>query len=337
MRKYLLPASGNDYKANLHCHTNVSDGRQSPEEMKADYMAQGYSIIAYTDHDILIPHPELAEENFLPLNSFEVEINAPEIENKSARKTCHICMIALEPHNLTMPFWHREKYLFGNALKHRDEVKFDESKPDYERVYSHEGISEIMKMGRDAGFFVTYNHPRWSQENYAQYSGYVGMSAMEVCNFSCCCAGYDDHNGAVYDDILREGRRIFCIAADDNHGQSDRFGGFTVIRADRLEYRTITRALEEGNFYASEGPTIGELWYEDGQLHVTCSDAREITLCKGSRRNKPARGENGAPINEATFPVVPDDVYVRVTVTDFAGNKAYTNAYFVDELMKEET
>ena len=34
--------------------------------------------------------------------------------------------------------------------------------------------------------------------------------------------------------------------------------------------------------------------------------------------------------------MVPDDVYVRVTVTDFAGNKAYTNAYFVDELMRED-
>ena len=38
-------------------------------------MEKGYSIVAYTDHDILIPHPELAAENFLPLNGYEMEIN----------------------------------------------------------------------------------------------------------------------------------------------------------------------------------------------------------------------------------------------------------------------
>ena len=26
MRKYLLPENGNFYKANLHCHTTVTDG-----------------------------------------------------------------------------------------------------------------------------------------------------------------------------------------------------------------------------------------------------------------------------------------------------------------------
>ena len=34
MRKYLLPENGNFYKANLHCHTDVSDGAKTPEEVK---------------------------------------------------------------------------------------------------------------------------------------------------------------------------------------------------------------------------------------------------------------------------------------------------------------
>ena len=64
MRRYLIPETGTFYKANLHCHTNLSDGALSPEEVKKIYMEHGYSIIAYTDHDIMIPHPELVEENF---------------------------------------------------------------------------------------------------------------------------------------------------------------------------------------------------------------------------------------------------------------------------------
>ena len=39
MRKYLLPKDGNFYKANLHCHTTVSDGRLTPEEVKNAYKA----------------------------------------------------------------------------------------------------------------------------------------------------------------------------------------------------------------------------------------------------------------------------------------------------------
>ena len=35
MRKYLLPEGGNFYKANLHCHTVLSDGAMTPEEVKA--------------------------------------------------------------------------------------------------------------------------------------------------------------------------------------------------------------------------------------------------------------------------------------------------------------
>ena len=41
MKKYLLPEEGQFYKANLHCHTTVSDGSLTPEEIKAAYKARG--------------------------------------------------------------------------------------------------------------------------------------------------------------------------------------------------------------------------------------------------------------------------------------------------------
>ena len=44
MKKYLLPEKGNYYKANLHCHTNLSDGILSPEEVKELYLSLGYSM-----------------------------------------------------------------------------------------------------------------------------------------------------------------------------------------------------------------------------------------------------------------------------------------------------
>ena len=65
MKKYLLPREGKFYKANMHCHTNISDGKMTPEEVKTAYKKNGYSIVAYTDHEIMMPHYELRDEEFL--------------------------------------------------------------------------------------------------------------------------------------------------------------------------------------------------------------------------------------------------------------------------------
>ena len=49
----LIDKNLKQYKANLHCHTNISDGRLTPLEVKELYKSHGYSVIAYTDHDII--------------------------------------------------------------------------------------------------------------------------------------------------------------------------------------------------------------------------------------------------------------------------------------------
>ena len=141
MKKFLLSEGGNFYKANLHCHTTLSDGKKTPEEVKKIYQDRGYSIVAYTDHDILIPHPELCDESFLALNGFEIECNEPYDKTPydfNAVKTCHFCCVALDPENVIQPCWSGKRYLFGNAVENSKYVKFDESQPEYNRVYSGE-------------------------------------------------------------------------------------------------------------------------------------------------------------------------------------------------------
>lgn len=43
-------SSGNWYKGNLHCHSTISDGELSPEELIRLYEEEGYSFLAITDH-----------------------------------------------------------------------------------------------------------------------------------------------------------------------------------------------------------------------------------------------------------------------------------------------
>ncbi len=71
MKKYLLPQNGKLYKANLHCHTKVSDGRNTPAEMKEYYKSRGYQVLAITDHELLVDHTDLDDNGFITLTGYE--------------------------------------------------------------------------------------------------------------------------------------------------------------------------------------------------------------------------------------------------------------------------
>lgn len=338
MKKYLLPQGGNFYKANLHCHTTVSDGCWTPEKVKEEYKAHGYSVVAYTDHNVMVPHGDLTDESFLAMTGYEINISSPRDKNGntlSGYKTCHLCFIAPNEKDTNQVCVHRTKYL--SQSKNQKQVldtivKFDQNEPDFVRYYTPECINECISKAKANGFFVTYNHPTWSQESYPQYMSYEGMDAMEICNFGCFEAGWQEYNPRVYDDMLRGGKRIYCIATDDNHnGRNDSFGGFTVIKAEKLDYPTVFKALSDGHFYASQGPEIYELYTEGSTVTVKCSPAKEIRLNTGIIRADVARSNSGELITEATFNVDPDDVYFRITVEGENGLPADTNAYFVDK------
>ena len=324
MKKYLLPQTGNFYKANLHSHSTFSDGEQTPLEMKETYMKMGYSVIAYTDHETLVDHSYLCDENFLALKGVEVGVFQSR-DTVPYAKHCHIGFIATNP-DINTEFW-------------CDEGVEEEGK--IRRIYNAETVNALIKRGKELGFFVTYNHPGWSMETYNEYMNYHGMHAMEIINWTGARRGHADHSPHVYDDMLRGGKRLFCIAADDNHHlPTNDFnngcgGAFTVIKAERLEYNAITDALLAGNFYASQAPEIYDLWYEDGRVHVRTSPAYRIFFSTGRRSRKSFGGSTDEElVTETSFEVVPEDIYFRITVRDERGRYAHTNAYFCDELWK---
>lgn len=331
---------GKSYKANLHCHSTISDGHYTPEELKKQYMAEGYSIIAYTDHNVLIDHSDLCEEGFLALNGYELDVSEVAAPGKDGR-TAHMCFIAKKHDNLTQVCYKKDSYIWGNSVAFIPQLKYD--RDDYERHYSHEGVTDMMKKGKEGGFFVTYNHPTWSLESYPEYSGYEGMDAMEIYNTGCEKIGFNEYNCHCYDDLLKQGKRIYCIAADDNHtrGASDLgqpgcdcFGGWVCIFADKLEYETITKALEDGKFYASTGPEIIEFKIEDGYACVKTSPAHRINYITGSRRTEFVAAHYGEFVTEARFQIRPRDYYFRIDVINDHGEHANTNAIFTDTIFE---
>ena len=334
MRKYLFPKDLPFYKANLHCHSTESDGDFTPAQIKEAYKAKGYSVIAYTDHEVMVPHPELNDSEFLALHGYEIEIMSDYPLNSSFkyRQTCHLCLIATEP-DLRQVYWTNVYVTKMLRDKHPELVATYADVPDTKRNFTGEGITDLMMTARNNGFFVTYNHPYWSLADFNMLSQYHGMHALEIHNTGCSTGGFDEYDPPLLDAMLRNNQRVYCVAADDNHGERSQFGGWCMICADKLEYRAVTKALENGQFYASTGPEIHELWFEDGNLHITCSPAAKILASFGIRKKVCIRKED-TDLTEAVIPVDKGDIYVRVTVWDENGKHADTNPYFTDTLFE---
>lgn len=330
MKKYLLPENGNFYKANLHAHTNMSDGQQTPEEVKEFFKKNGYSIVAYTDHDVFVDRSHLCDEEFLALNGLEMEINGINYgRGWTDQQSCHINFIALDPDNLNTPCYHRTRYLYANAPKYRHLMKYDESLPDFDRFYDPDRINDMFLEGRNKGFFTVYNHPICSLEHYPFYSKLNYMHALELYN------GPYDYCPHVYDDLLWLGKMVYCVGGDDSHSEAGSCFSWTTFKAEKLDYRTITKALLDGHFYSSQGPEIFELYVEDGVMHVKTSDAQSIHFITAARSSarKDVTASKGTYINEASFKVLPECVYVRVLVVGPDGKTASTNAFASYDLL----
>lgn len=337
MKKVLLGKNDKFYKANLHCHTNLSDGSWTPEQVKAYYKEKGYSVVAYTDHDALIPHQDLKDDSFLPLNGVEIAIRNKEADVRGKRPLVHMNFIALEEDNVQTPCYHRTKHILHNEEECRAKLQFDESLPDVERPYTVEGINALIAEGKRRGFYVIYNHPVWSYENPVQMLQYEGLDAMEIYNHACNCEGYDEYNAYIYDFVHRNGMHLAAVAADDNHDRKplghpghDSFGGWVQIQADKLEYRTITKALEKGDYYASTGAELKKIWVEDDHIHVQCGPARRVIATYCNAKCRVAWGAE-EPITEAELPLPEYAKWFRITVWDENGKFACSRAYFREE------
>jgi hypothetical protein len=332
MKRVLIDREARFYKANLHTHSTLSDGRLSVEEIKEEYKKRGYSVVAFTDHEHLINNSHLNDDDFLAITSCEVAIK--EFKDQSTLKNhqmrvAHLNFYALDPENTLTPCYNSVYDHFVNDLN-RGLIRHD---GEYDRVYSPDGINDMVRIANEAGFIVSYNHPTWSLENASDYLNYDGFFAVEIYNHGCVSAyGFCDEH--VMDDFWRAGKPILCTASDDAHGYKDAaggdaFGGWVQIAAPALTYKDIMHALQAGDFYASSGPEIKSLTVENDLVKLEFSDCVCANMITSGRRADSSFAESGKTITRAEFPIYEADGYFRVTVTDKNGKKAWSQIYTV--------
>lgn len=338
MKKYLLPKESKFYKANLHMHTTLSDGKMTLEEVKSEYMKQGYSIVAFTDHEIMIPHNDLTDDNFLAITSTEIIVDE-EIKCEGCfRKTYHLNLYSKEKNkNCFSTFTEKIKW-----FKHSDcFISEEQSKVDYQRKYNTSCVNDIIKKAKEENCLVSYNHPVWSLQDYSDYIDLKGLWGVEWLNGACVRSGFTDSMKPI-DDLLRKGERVFPLATDDAHSIGDCFRGFVMVKSKDLSYENVYEALEKGDFYSSSKPEINELYIENGVIHIKTSKAKMIYLTSERRYTKCVHSEDEL-LTEAIIDIndyiktsektIHGNCYIRITILDENNNKAHSRAYYLDELM----
>lgn len=330
MDKILFGENKNFYKGNMHCHSTLSDGKYTPSELKELYKGAGYSFLCITDHEVLYDNSYLNDENFVAITSTEYAIKEfPEqstLKNYKM-KVCHLNVYAKEAKNVN-------NFHYSKVADHYSEDKTAEEMlrkyGDHERVYSKEAINSIIKQANENGFFVCYNHPRWSLENYNDYSGFEGLWGVEIFNTSCEVAGLYEYNINVFDDFLRDGKKVFASSGDDNHNTfEDSFGTFVMVNADSLSYENIISGLLGGNFYTSTGPEIFRISIKDNKATIKTSEAKQISMSSAGRYSKSCIAKDGESINEAVFELRDDLGYIRFDVVDKFGKRANSQSFEV--------
>lgn len=341
MRQYLLPETGSFFKVNMHSHSTYSDGNQTPEEIKAAYLEKGYSAVAFTEHEMMYDFSCLTDEHFVAITSYEYAVNSKENPLSAIYEgaphcfdhieTVHLNLYSKDPHDTRMVCFN-PKYVWGNAKNHLDKATFV-GEPDYLRQYTAESLNEVIRAARERGMLVVYNHPNWSLNNYNVYSKLEGLSGFEIINGGSNRGSDMDYAPHVYADFARAGKRMVCVAGDDNHGLGARETGWTMVKAESLSYENLMNGIEKGNCYASNGPEIHDLYVEDGKVYITTSEAVGIYYYTAGRRIGCAlAGADGAPVTQAVFPIKHEDYFFRIAVKDAHGNHASTRYYYFDEL-----
>lgn len=300
-------APGKFHRGNLHTHSNRSDGALEPQEVCERYQSEGYDFIALTDH-------------------FVGQYGYPVTDTTAYRKDNFTTILGAELHSGAMEngdLWH----IVAAGLP----TDFTPpNAPHFTPVDGQESGASIAQRARDAGAFVAIAHPHWSGLTEADARTIEAAHAVEVYNHGCAIENDRGDGHLSFEHMLNEGRRLTLIATDDAHFSTpDYFGGWVMVKASENTPEALLEALKEGSFYSSTGPEIHDIRLNGQAIEVDCSEAATITVL-GRGAGAPALcGEN---ITTGTLAIdrLKDSPWVRVTVIDHAGKRAWSNPIWLD-------
>lgn len=284
--------AGKFFKGNLHCHSTLSDGGLPLDEVVLRYRAQGYDFLAVTEHNLIADTRPFRDEHFTTLFGSEI----------------HASVSAGGP----------DRYINAIGLPLDFAINRDLLLP------------EIARQARDAGAFVAMACPAFCGTTTQDVIDIDALHAVETYNETC--AGLNDRalSWHLVDEAADRGKRLLGLAVDDAHFRDwpDWFGGWVEVKSETLTPESILAALKAGHYYSTQGPKIFDLRIEDSTLSITCSPVRSVIL---SGLESAGGFVHGIGITSATLPITAmASGYVRVTIVEQSGKRAWTNQLWLD-------
>ncbi|MEO0751343.1 MAG: CehA/McbA family metallohydrolase [Pseudomonadota bacterium] len=292
---------GRFWRGNLHTHSDLSDGVLTPQEVCRRYRAEGYDFISLTDHMIGHYGYPIADTRAFQGDGF-MTIPGAELHSGAMQngELWHILAVGLP-------------YDFEPAHA-----------PDFSAREDQESGAALAARAREAGAFVAIAHPEWSGLTTADARTIEAAHAVEVYNHGCAMGCDRPHGFYTLDQLLSEGRELTLCATDDAHfSEPDHFGGWVMVKAEENDPEALVAALKDGAYYASTGPEIhGVHWEEDAVVVESTAATAVIVQGHGSA----ARAEHGLSMTctRVAYDRVGRSPWMRVTVVDAAGRRAWS-------------
>lgn len=346
----LLDDGKKQYKANLHAHSTESDGKLSVNELTVKYKAEGYSVLAITDHETPLRHSGLSTDDFLLLDGYEAYIRPSSkcIFNRF-KPEIHLNLIAKSQSNKEewMEAGHLPylgyNFFYTKYFDKKSAKKLDVARKLKRRRFTTHFMNNFIECAHDAGYFVFLNHPYWSMMEQKELFELNGIDSVEIFNYSSMLVNDDEGDVKFYDSLLRHNKRTyiikkddkkpFCHGSDDNHNSNkeidDSFGAFTYILADSLDYDSISKAIEKGDYYASTGPKIKKIEISGNNAHIWTDDCKSIIMHVTPKFSCRKYSKDDEPLNEAVFKIPGSCNFVYFSVRDKEGKRAVTRYYDV--------
>jgi hypothetical protein len=133
-----------------------------------------------------------------------------------------------------------------------------------------------------------------------------------------------------WDYLLSRGKVVWGVGSDDSHDAEGRGHAWIAVRAPELTPAAIRSGIEHGQFYSSNGVTLTDVSTTDTELSVTMR-----AQPGGPRYTTRFIGQNGAVLAEVAGPsaryrFTGSEAYVRASIIDSNGNRAWTQPVFRD-------
>lgn len=301
-------AAGKFHRGNLHTHSTRSDGKLDPQEVCRRYHSEGYDFIALTDHFVGLFDYPVTDTTGLRMGGFTTilgaELHTGRMENNHL---WHLLAVGL-PLDFTPPH-----------------------APHFKTVEGSESAESIARRAREAGAFVAIAHPHWSGLTESDALCVTSAHAVEIYNHGCVVDNDRGEGLVTLEYLLNIGRKLNLIATDDAHFNTpDFFGGWVMVKALENTPEALLAALKAGEYYSSSGPDINDIRVNDTDVEVDCSAAATV-IVQGQGTSMATRHGNSMTTARLSLDRLNSSPWIRVTVIDRAGKRAWSNPIWVGD------